>query len=305
MSFPFFFLWFTSCTWNQKNKTPKKLMQNTGRKEEEFDFSRNTFISCTAEKASVSTSFMKTGSVTVEAIICVPIFLYAAIALIWLLEIRTIQTTIRSGMHAAGKQMAEDVAYYSILWEEHFENDLIECIGKERLEQSFILGGVAGIDCNKSYSVPGSGIYDLTAKFSVKLPIPYFVSYGIKCEESMRIKGWNGYKKELFPDISTDKVVYVTETGVVYHLDYHCTYLEPSVRSVDFNGILAIRNQNGGKYYQCPLCTKEKDSYEKVYITDYGNRYHGNVGCPGIQRYVKEVLLSEIKGKVACSKCGR
>ena len=305
MSFPYLILWFTRCTWNQKYKPLKSRIPENSGKEEEFDFSRNIFNSCTAEKASAFTSFGRKGSATVEAIICIPIFLYASIALIWLLETRSIQITIRNGMQAVGKELAETASYQPVLWETDFERELIECIGKKRLEQSTIRGGAEGFDCSESFSVPGSGIYELRTKFFVKLPVPYFVLYGLECEEYMRIKGWNGYEKELFPDLSMDKVVYVTETGVVYHLDYHCTYLEPSVRSVAAEGIANLRNESGGKYYQCPLCVNKNDTYENVYITNYGSRYHVSTECSGIRRYIQEVRLSEVKGRVACSKCGK
>ena len=49
------------------------------RKEEGFDFLPDLIaISCVKEKASVS------ASVTVEAVLCVPLFLYAAVSLIWM-----------------------------------------------------------------------------------------------------------------------------------------------------------------------------------------------------------------------------
>ena len=52
------------------------------RKEEGFDFLPDLIaISCVKEKASVS------ASVTVEAVLCVPLFLYAAVSLIWMLEL--------------------------------------------------------------------------------------------------------------------------------------------------------------------------------------------------------------------------
>lgn len=61
------------------------------RKEEGFDFLPDLIaISCVKEKASVS------ASVTVEAALCVPLFLYAAVSLIWMLELRSIQSACRS-----------------------------------------------------------------------------------------------------------------------------------------------------------------------------------------------------------------
>ena len=56
------------------------------RKEEGFDFLPDLIaISCVKEKASVS------ASVTVEAVLCVPLFLYAAVSLIWISEASSLQ----------------------------------------------------------------------------------------------------------------------------------------------------------------------------------------------------------------------
>ena len=68
------------------------------RKEEGFDFLPDLIaITCVNEKASVS------ASVTVEAVLCVPLFLYAAVSLIWMLELRSIQSAVRCGLQSAGK----------------------------------------------------------------------------------------------------------------------------------------------------------------------------------------------------------
>ena len=75
------------------------------RKEEGFDFLPDLIaISCVKEKASVS------ASVTVEAVLCVPLFLYAVVSLIWILELRSIQSAVRCGLQSAGKQVAESFA---------------------------------------------------------------------------------------------------------------------------------------------------------------------------------------------------
>lgn len=275
------------------------------REEEEFDFSRdNNIPSCRTGKVSVSISRVAAGSITVEAVICLPLFLYAALSLIWLLEIRTIQTTIRCALHSAGKQMAESTFVSAFVLPVNLENEIVDIIGQERLERSVLVGGASGIHCEESYTIPGSGIYELKARFKVKLPFPYFSSNGLECEESMRIKGWNGYIQEFFSASDDEDIVYVTETGVVYHLDARCTYLEPSVRSANIEDIEKLRNDSGGKYYQCPLCINKNISYETIYITDYGDRYHTERNCSGIKRKIYAVPRSEVKGKAVCSKCG-
>ena len=99
--------------------------------------------------------------------------------------------------------------------------------------------------------------------------------------------------------------MYVPETGVVYHKDYHCTYLEPSLRIVSGESLEALRNAGGGKYHACERCMGGAQSVGSVYITTYGERYHSTLSCSGLKRKIYAVPITEIKGKGACSKCGR
>lgn len=298
MPFPFFVFLIRTYIY------PENVFKETG-EEVGFDFSHSSKLSCSTGKVSESTSDNLNGSVTVEAIVCIPLFLYAACSLIWLLEIRSVQTTIRSGLQFAGKQLAEDAFSAVVLVPSMIEEDLICAVGEERLESSILVGGSGGVSCKKSYTIPGSGIYELCAEFYIKLPFPYYASNGIRCEERMRVKGWNGYVSEALWGMDTEDTVYVTETGVVYHLDAHCSYLEPSIRAIQAVVVDSLRNEGGEKYDQCPKCVNKKDSYEMFYITNYGHRYHSTLACSGIKRTVYEVPISEAKGKVVCSKCGK
>ena len=117
----------------------------------------------------------------------------------------------------------------------------------------------------------------------------------------MQVKVWNGYEKERF-GIRDEGVVYITETGLVYHRDYHCTHLDLSIRMVSSEEVKRLRNKSGGKYHTCERC---KGGTGGVYITDTGNRYHSSLSCSGLKRTVYAVPLSEIAGKRACSKCDR
>lgn len=271
----------------------------TVREEEGFDFLHNLIaISCVREKASVS------ASVTVEAVLCVPLFLYAAVSLIWMLELRSIQSAVRCGLQRAGKQAAESYAEIPIVNPVNLNADLINAVGKERLDRSMVVGGSGGVHCEKSIAIPGTGIMELSAEYEVKLPVPVFHIPTLHYRERMRMKGWNGYVKFNIPWNSTEEIVYVTATGIVYHRNIHCTYLEPSVHTVTKEELDGIRNSSGGIYHLCERCGWQQGNGGFYYITDYGDRYHTSSACSGLKRSVYSVPLSEVKGKGACSKCG-
>lgn len=276
-------------------------------KEDGFDFSHN-MASCNKEKASASASpkgWMICASVTVEAIFCVPLFLYAAICLIWMMEMRAIQLSVRAGLQEVGKAAAAQFYEAPVLVPSKLESDLIHAIGEDRLERSLVEGGREGLHCEKSYALPGSGIMELKVNYRIKIPMPQFAIPPISCSESMRMKGWNGYGKQIFEENKEQVIVYITETGMVYHRDYHCTYLEPSVRMVSAEELNAMRNESGEKYYACERCKHGSVQGGGYYITDYGNRYHTTARCSGLKRKIYAVPIGEAKGKGACAKCGK
>lgn len=251
---------------------------------------------------------MASASVTVEAVFCIPLFFYAAVCLIWMLEIRAVQTSVRCGMQETGKKLAEEVYQIPVLLPSKVEAEIVNAVGKERLDRSLVVDGSEGLHCERSYMLPGSGIMELKVSYEVRLPFSIFMVPPLKYQEAMRVKGWNGYVRQSFSEPTDRTIVYVTENGVVYHRDYHCTYLEPSVRMVQAEELEELRNENQEKYYPCERCMSGAGTvgmHGAVYISDYGNRYHRTLECSGLKRKVYAVPISEVKGKGACAKCGK
>ena len=104
-------------------------------------------------------------------------------------------------------------------------------MGAERLDRSIVESGSSGVHCEKSYMSMNTGIMELRASYHVYLPLPVFGNVVVPMEESCRVKGWTGYERAGFL-AEDEETVYITETGMVYHRDYHCKYLELSARMV-------------------------------------------------------------------------
>lgn len=251
-------------------------------------------------RASTSTSYK--GSITIEAALAVPIFFFAIICLLYLLEVMAIQTSVRSGLSYAGKIVVQENYPLNIVDPGKVEEHIVNAIGADRLERSIVVGGSTGIDCSKSNMSLRTGIGKISATYLIRIPVPMFMIEGITREETIRIKTWTGYEKE-FLGTSEEETVYITETGLVYHRDYHCTYLDLSIQMVPVANIENLRNNDGGKYYVCRICGG--GSRSQVYITGSGNKYHGSLSCSGLKRTVYAVPLSEVIGKGACIRCGR
>jgi len=82
------------------------------------------------ERASV------TASVTVEAAMAFPLFLFAVVCLIYLLEIQAIGLSIRHGASHAGKVAAEEVVLLPFANPIKMQADVVNFIGAERINRS-------------------------------------------------------------------------------------------------------------------------------------------------------------------------
>jgi len=114
---------------------------------------------------------------------------------------------------------------------------------------------------------------------------------------------WTGYEiRGESGEIDEEEYVYITPNGSVYHRSRECTHLKLTVSSVDGNEISTYRNNSGSRYQKCQFCGSRAG--KQLYITPEGDRYHTTLGCPGLKRTVETVPLSKVSNRAPCSKCG-
>lgn len=260
---------------------------------------KNRLIRYKKERASAFTS---KGSITLEAAIVVPIFFFAMLCLAYLLEMMAIETSVRNGLYSAGKHLAKQGYVQRIITSSEIEQRVIESIGPERVSNSMIAGGADGIDCSDSICNWSTGVMNLCVRYQVEVPVLIFDIKAVSGKETMRVKSWCGYVSGT-EDITRQDTVYVTDTGIVYHRDPECTYLDMSIRMVSLSGIEELRNQSGAKYYVCEACKKKASEKENCYITDYGTRYHMSLDCKKIKRNIYAISIEDAHGLGGCSKC--
>lgn len=98
--------------------------------------------------------------------------------------------------------------------------------------------------------------------------------------------------------------VFVAENGEVYHVDRECTHLKLSVRQVTWQQACNSKNEQGKKYVACEKCSRTGTA-DVVYITDEGACYHFAATCSGLKRTVACVPLSEVGNLRQCQRCGQ
>ncbi|HHT97768.1 MAG TPA: pilus assembly protein [Clostridiales bacterium] len=278
-------------------------------------------------------------SLTVEAALSLPIFIFCLMFFIYFLQVLTIQDYLQQAITNVGYNLAEQSYVYQRLVanensyestqediEENFEVELIKDIGekfmglgyikllmlgkidKKYIDDSIIKGGYNGLSFIASSILENNENIEIVLRYKIRIPLRIFKIADIGITQRAKLRGWtgfyinNGLLKEV--DENSEEVVYITRTGSVYHNSSECSYIKLTVRSVV--GLTNdLRNKSGGKYSPCSLCIKEENFNNKFYITDYGNRYHFKSDCSGIKRDVMTINIKDINGRRPCSKCGK
>ena len=123
---------------------------------------------------------------------------------------------------------------------------------------------------------------------------------------TVKVHAWTGADEtELKGDAKEpEKMVYVTESGTVYHRKPGCRYLNVKINQIAGSSVAHAHNASGQKYSPCESCSRNQKPSGVVYVTSSGNRYHNLATCSGLKRTVKLVKESQLGGMHACSSCG-
>jgi hypothetical protein len=256
---------------------------------------------------------------TLEAAFVLPFFMLAIINILFAVNIIGVQSRMNAALHQVGNKMAfagytyehtvanvlPDALSGVLLSKEYAKSQVVSYIGSSYLNQSCIVNGAGGVSFASSSVMQSGDIIDLQASYQVK---PFTTLMGFeKFSMTQRYYGraWTGYDvtQGVSDESEKDPMVYITETGTVYHLSRNCVYLNPSIEVLPRQSIAGRRNQSGGKYYPCEMCGYTADSGE-VYVTSQGSRYHTRLNCSGLKRTIYTVPLSQTGGRGRCSKCG-
>lgn len=260
------------------------------------------------------------GSMTVEAAMVLPLFLFFLLNVLTLFEAVRLQSSLQAALQQCGEELCE-YAYY-MEYAAGNEGDggdggsagtgMPEEIGSRIFTQAYVQGHVnaslgrdylrrmcagGGITYRHSRILTKDGNILLSAEYRIRPFIPVLALPSFSMQSRFYGHAWVGYRGGAASEDADggteagQEQVYVARYGVVYHTDSHCIYLNPQIREVPASRLDTIRSGDGSIYHACELCHPQKSGM--VLITKEGNRYHCDPSCGGIGRSVSEMTKDQ------------
>lgn len=290
-------------------------------------------------KMSFFASFQINASMTIETALILPFILFFILGFYHFILIINLQTEIQSVLD----ETARDIARYTYIYEElinlspsqeeqikeEMELEVKDVLmqgfssmyalsrikkelGEKWLDNSCIKGGSKGIHVLGENLLQKDDMVDIIVQYVVEIPYLPSDIFSFSCLQRTKIRAWTGFKKEQKEEEKEEEIVFITETGTVFHRNKYCTYLNPSIKEIKQYNLETIRNNGGAIYYPCERCLNGKEPIEilpsekslSFYITGNGNRYHITAECSSLKRTIIEIPFSKVQEKKPCSKCG-
>lgn len=261
---------------------------------------------------------------TVEASIVLPLFLFFFLNLGYAIEMIRLHGNLQLALWQIGNKMS--LYGYALdsgelpenndgWWRElagavvsatYVKGQIMNSAGAEYLNGSPLTNGAEGIQLWESEIFGSDDEIDIIVTYSVS-PWSGLIGFRpFRMANRYYAHIWNGYRLSgAGEEGEVTQLVYVTETGTVYHMSMECTHLQLSVREISPIGIGGTDNQWGSGYHPCSKCANGRPP-SKIYITNEGDRYHYDRGCSGLKRTVSSMTIEQAQeaGYRTCSRCG-
>jgi hypothetical protein len=270
---------------------------------------------------------MFSGSMTVEAAIVLPLFLFFFLNLISFIEMMRLHANFEMALWETGNHLA----VYGYAYEEaqdhiqkgmdpgtlfgeqfvgvaftqtYVKHQIITFLDDTKRGNLVLSGGTDSLNFLESSIMGEDECIDIILTYPVKVPyaIPGIASF--RMVNRYYGRAWTGYdvSSEAASSYEEQDYVYVTEHGTVWHETKKCTYLKLTVQETSLQAAIIGQNQYGVLYTECALC-KGDIHLQNVYVTESGTHYHYSSSCSGIKRTIIPILRSDAGAYRPCSRC--
>lgn len=242
-----------------------------------------------------------TASLTVEAALVLPLFLFAALCIIYINKLLLYEEEVEQALVRTGREISVEYAAS--------RTEAVVSKGYMTVKMMQYTG-----ECGREISMLRSRFdaqtdeIDLIADHNIQIPFPILAYKKFYFSHRYRTRAFTGVETRMKTDtVDGEEIVYITRTGRVYHKILTCPYLKLSISQVKYGELEHLRSESGAKYYACESCCHQASLPEEqtVFICNYGDRFHSSRTCKKIKRSIQQTTLSEVGGRLPCSKCGK
>lgn len=168
-------------------------------------------------------------SITVEASLVLPVFIFGIMAILYFLQILLIQEIIQSAITQTGEFASQYAFIYDYI--QNYEDDgrynekneskndgkfnniskeyvdinnlgasifyqakMKEYINKDIIDNSCVIGGIGGISLLQSKFLEQNDMIEIIALYNIKIPVPIYRLGNILTVQSVKIRAFTGYK---------------------------------------------------------------------------------------------------------------
>lgn len=232
----------------------------------------------------------KKGSLTVEAAMVVPIFLFFSYLMIQVITVTRVEEQVQWTLEMTADTMAGLGIAPTV--EEGYAIFLSN-ISKSNVNMKYIDHKVLGFSLANS-KVNKNDCLDLQVTYKIIFTNISGKKISIPCRQKVYRKCFTGKSVK---DAEDSEYVYITTGDSVYHTNRYCTHLALSITQISIGN---IKEQT--KYKPCIRCKNMKNP-GWYYVTNQGEKYHNSLLCSGLKRTIERVKKKEVANRRLCSRC--
>lgn len=264
---------------------------------------------CTLKKKTITrinrehedVSFQK-GSITVEAAMVMPLFLFVVLGFLYMMEVIGLIFHVQMTLNDTARQLST-LSYYeeNVCEPVAIQTDFAVNLGTEYIGKSCVYQGVISLMNSEKKDED----LILSADYIIRIPVPFWDIKWMTMHQTVRTRSFVGktIKDDIKEGEKEKRYVYITENGTVYHESLECSHLKRTLQVVSPGELAIKRNDNGACYYPCEYCGDVISDTDTYYITPDGTRYHSKIDCSGLKRTIQKVEYETVKDWRGCSRC--
>ncbi len=261
-------------------------------------YGRRTFFFSLRPKASL----------TIESSILIPLYILCLCAVIYIINILGLFTSIQIGMEESSRQI-NTKAYVTesfnissispLLLQQNFLSSEM----KDTLDNSYIVNGSSGLNFLGSYLTSSNNGINFSIRYTVSIP---FLPSKINIPMYQNLYFYPFIGEDISGNLGEhDEYVYVTTLGTVYHTDLYCSYLRSCFDLFPSSYLDNISEGNKSDYSPCHYCASiNYHDNTNVFLCTESKIYHFDINCYHLNANAHKVLKSTIPETFPlCSRC--